>query len=207
MSADNDSTSTTRRRLFKALAAAPVVTTLKPGAALANSSAFQCAQKIVGADEPNLLASSYGPLANLNSNSEGFLYVLLPYLDLQTSPPPGCYGGTLPTGTRYVVAVENAGAYDLYSDVAPGQALAAARISYDGTVFSFFNGGGQPCQETRQPLLGYFALFYAAGDDYATGTPWPKANPSSGSDLQGMTGTCLASVNPDAASALGISRG
>lgn len=43
MSAPDDKISSNRRRLFKALSTAPVVMTLKPGAALATSSAIQCA--------------------------------------------------------------------------------------------------------------------------------------------------------------------
>lgn len=42
MAAHDDKISTNRRRLFKALSAAPVVATLSPGEALANSSAYQC---------------------------------------------------------------------------------------------------------------------------------------------------------------------
>lgn len=45
MAAHDEQISTNRRRLFKALSVAPVVTALKPGAALANSSAYQCAAK------------------------------------------------------------------------------------------------------------------------------------------------------------------
>lgn len=46
MSAPDDKISSNRRRLFKALSTAPVVMTLKPGAALANASAFQCAARL-----------------------------------------------------------------------------------------------------------------------------------------------------------------
>jgi hypothetical protein len=42
MSSKDDQISSNRRRLFKALSAAPVVATLRPGEALANTSAFQC---------------------------------------------------------------------------------------------------------------------------------------------------------------------
>jgi hypothetical protein len=42
MASQDDQISDKRRRLFKALSAAPVVATLRPGEALANTSAFQC---------------------------------------------------------------------------------------------------------------------------------------------------------------------
>jgi hypothetical protein len=42
MATQDNQISDKRRRLFKALSAAPVVATLRPGQALANSSAFQC---------------------------------------------------------------------------------------------------------------------------------------------------------------------
>lgn len=44
-SQDDHQISEQRRRLFKALSAVPVVATLRPGEALANGSAFQCAAK------------------------------------------------------------------------------------------------------------------------------------------------------------------
>ena len=42
MAAQDDKISSNRRKLFKALSAAPVVLTLRPGSALANASAHQC---------------------------------------------------------------------------------------------------------------------------------------------------------------------
>ena len=45
MAAHDDKISTNRRRLFKALSSVPVVMTLRPGSALANSSAYQCVRK------------------------------------------------------------------------------------------------------------------------------------------------------------------
>jgi hypothetical protein len=46
MAAHDDKISNNRRRLFKALSAAPIVATLRPGEALANNSAYQCAMKL-----------------------------------------------------------------------------------------------------------------------------------------------------------------
>lgn len=45
MAVQNDKVSEKRRRLFKALSAVPVVTTLRPGSALAAQSSMQCAAK------------------------------------------------------------------------------------------------------------------------------------------------------------------
>jgi hypothetical protein len=141
-------------------------------------------------------------LETLPSN-ETFLYVLLPYLPESDIPP--CWGGVLPSETNIVVAVFNGTTYELYSDAAPSQLLSAdiTHISYDGTQFQFNNNGGQVCA-SRDGSEGYFALFYSPLDDYATGIPWPKANPDSVMDLQGMTGTCHCSVNPDAAQHVGL---
>lgn len=48
MASDNQPISDKRRRLFKALSAAPVVATLRPGEALARMSSYQCAAQDMG---------------------------------------------------------------------------------------------------------------------------------------------------------------
>lgn len=57
MAAQDNKISGNRRRLFKALSAAPVVMTLRPGSALANASAYQCVTKIVNPAPENRVFS------------------------------------------------------------------------------------------------------------------------------------------------------
>lgn len=52
MASDNQPVSDKRRRLFKALSAAPVVATLKPGEALARMSSYQCLTQDMGHAQP-----------------------------------------------------------------------------------------------------------------------------------------------------------
>jgi hypothetical protein len=53
MASQDDQISDKRRRLFKALSAAPVVATLRPGEALANASLRQCISKNMGEAQSN----------------------------------------------------------------------------------------------------------------------------------------------------------
>ena len=72
MAAHDDKISNNRRRLFKALSAAPVVATLRPGSAAA-SSAYQCAANI-----RKDLTLDPGPVA-AGSMPDNFVYENLSY--------------------------------------------------------------------------------------------------------------------------------
>ena len=74
MTVHDDKISDKRRRLFKALSAAPVVATLQPGSAFANASAFQCSKNI----RDNLTLRP-GPVELGSINTEPFLYNRLTY--------------------------------------------------------------------------------------------------------------------------------
>lgn len=67
MAAEDDRISRNRRRLFKALSAVPVVSTLRPGSALAQNSSLQCLAKIredVAAIEGPVVTGSSVPTPN-----------------------------------------------------------------------------------------------------------------------------------------------
>ena len=84
MAAHDENISQNRRRLFKALSAAPVVATLRPGAALAGSSSYQCL-----IDPPTPSRSIYlEPLPATCGPEEGgcVAYVERPYWE---APPRG----------------------------------------------------------------------------------------------------------------------
>jgi len=186
MTDHDDQISNNRRRLFKALSAAPVVMTLRPGEVLANNSAFQCAEKIADpAQLPNL--EQYGPVT-----TPGFLSVELEYFALGTVDP-ACVLKALSGST--VVPIEGV----LYEISNPGVAISNGFEYTKGAplgtgTLDLLNNGGNVCQ-TITAQVGNFALLdYADGFE---GVPFPKSVPST-PGLQGMTGTCLCSVNPDA---------
>jgi hypothetical protein len=186
---DDEKVSDNRRRLFKALSAAPVVMTLRPGEALANNSAFQCAEKIADPDTlPNL--EQYGP-----TPTTGFLTATLEYFLLPATIPDSCVLSSLTDD--FVVPIGGA----LYRNLQPGDAISTGFIHNPGAgtppaggTLVLLDGDGNACT-TIAASLGEFALLDFA--DGFVGVPFPKANPST-AGLQGMTGTCLCSVNPDA---------
>jgi len=187
MAAHDEKISTNRRRLFKALSSVPVVMTLRPGSALANSSLYQCAEKIADPNtDPTLL--TYGPIP-----TPGFATEMLDYFPLQ-NVPSSCL---LQIASDFVVYIDGA----LYGNLSPGIAITTG-FTYDpgaggagsGTgSLMLLNNVGQTCQ-TIAANSGNFALLDSVTDDNMfTGVPFPKANPLS-PGLQGITGTCLASI-------------
>jgi hypothetical protein len=189
MSADDDKVSGNRRRLFKALSTAPVVMTLRPGEALANNSTFQCAEKIADPNvSPNL--EVYGPVP-----TPGFVTLTYDYFKLE-DVPLNC---ALQITDDFVVAIDEA----LYGNLNPGVAITNGFI-YDpgpggagsGTgTLTLLDGNAQPCGDPLPAIVGEFALLDSLADDgLFTGVAWPKANPNN-PELQGITGTCMASIN------------
>jgi hypothetical protein len=84
MSSKDDQISSNRRRLFKALSAAPVVAAMNPGHALANASAYQCAMKLrENPPRPFLTASQVPNGAVPDENGilsvQGYLYRSVKY--------------------------------------------------------------------------------------------------------------------------------
>ena len=191
MAGNDDKVSDNRRRLFKALSTVPVVMTLRPGEALAINSAFQCADKIADPDTlPNL--DVFGPVP-----TPGFVTLPYDYFEL-VGVPSSCV--LQPTTNDFVVAIDG----ELYGNLNPGVPITSGFV-YDsgpggagsGTgSLTLLDGGGQPCGDPIPATIGQFALLDSVGDDgLFTGVAWPKANPALPSDLQGITGTCLASIN------------
>lgn len=187
MSAPDDKISSNRRRLFKALSTAPVVMTLKPGAALANASAYQCAGKIFNGS-PELTALGPEPTAD---------FVSLPYdYFVLTDIPAGCVIQPTASG-EFVVYIDGA----LYRNTQPGVAVTAGFVYAPGAgegtgtgTLTLLDGSNNSCK-VISATAGHFALLDdVASDNVFTGVAYPKANPTM-PNVQGITGTCLASIN------------
>lgn len=102
MAAHDEKISQNRRKLFKALSAAPVVATLAPGQAAAQASAFQCLNNIVGeTTPPTPLLSSGVPISDPGAPGEiggdGSTYAYMPVPTWTIVNPPD---GVVPGATK-----------------------------------------------------------------------------------------------------------
>lgn len=199
MAAHDDKISSNRRKLFKALSAAPVVMTLRPGAALANASAYQCLNN--PSTPADYLPNTSANTATCNIGEECFAYQEKRYwnvddgtkvagVDSNTANWPqevrDLLGLTLvetELGTYITLGsdVINSDLLDLYGD-------GKLRIKdLQGTAYL----------EEIPARTGLFLVLVEPLDD---GTRidiagiYP-AQTQTGS-LQGITGTCLASIHP-----------
>jgi hypothetical protein len=216
MASKDDQISDKRRRLFKALSAAPIVATLRPGEALASHSAYQCAAKIADpAQDPNLDPDNYS-----SSQLDGFLRKQFDFFVWPVSVANNCVevlqNSSFP-GTN-VVAVPRDGVttpasnadVDLYRYTPPpsmsmtppalGTPITGDErlaLVYDPTVAPSTltldkQGGGGGCQ-VLVASTGYFAVLFDS-DSLTAVTTYPIPATSS-AQLQGMTHTCLCSFD------------
>jgi hypothetical protein len=85
MAAHDEKISSNRRRLFKALSATPVVLTLRPGSALANSSIVQCLADGFASDAGTQDFVPSG--ASCSQGDDCFAYAPLTYWEVPDQPP------------------------------------------------------------------------------------------------------------------------
>lgn len=148
MAAHDETISQNRRKLFKALSAAPVVATLAPGQAAAQQSAFQCLLKIAGENpsDPQMLPPSLRPDAGMAcADGDCFAYLPVPKWDI-VNPPPVVNPGsskmcpvTHPLLGKTLAAVPTTGTADpgtygnfVFMDVATGTPVTEQNlIQYD----------------------------------------------------------------------------
>jgi len=193
MAAHDDKISDNRRRLFKALSAAPVVMTLRPGSALANTSAYQCLATDTTTDfipEPS---------ATTCTGEEGcFAYQLLTYWEVPTSSSCSLGGQTI---------VEVSSRFYTLSGLD-----VTTSVWKDGVNLDIVIGGGcnASAYQDIPPKQGYFLVLVEpvdAGGASVSGTSgeavnivpagvYPKTQHAG--NFQGITQTCLLSINPGA---------
>lgn len=196
MAAHDDKISTNRRRLFKALSSVPVVMTLRPGSALANTSAYQCVTDIAAKPDPvNLFHPNTMPGACSDSDL-CYAYQERKYWDVSGCGYPG---------TPAIVVETQPGVY------VTGDGFVAMPTFASGALTGFTVGG---TPYTCASLVSQQGLFLVVGTPTpdavsATGFQYtgvyPQQSPSAGGQM-GITGTCLNSV-PNSVGSFTIAKG
>jgi len=188
MAAHEEKISSKRRKLFKALSAAPVVMTLRPGDAVANNSAFQCAEKILdpGAD-PNLAALGPTPPPTTDFVFETYDYFML------NDVPDTCSLSDLTDD--FVVYIDSI----LYGNNNPGIAITTGFTYEAGSAvappkLTLLKPDGTDCTVIEGSAGNFALLDNVVEDGQFQGVAFPKADPL-GPNMQGITGTCMASIN------------
>jgi hypothetical protein len=185
MSSKDDQISSNRRRLFKALSAAPVVATLRPGEALANTSAYQCAENIVNGNTP---LTEMGP----NTVTDGFWAMSFPYY-----PKTNTDGffvkitGSFNDSGVWLEASDGGAWYDESGPLPVGWTATVG-----GELLTVTNAEGNTVDTCSRALED--GRFVVLGDLYpSTGTfvargVYPQMDSGDG---DGITGTCMASMH------------
>jgi len=200
MAAHEEKISGKRRKLFKALSAAPAVVTLSPGSALATDSAFQCALKIADGD-PNL--TQPGPVV-----TDGFVDATLTHWAIADGE--GVDDGTgenqdipCPIDASVEFIVEINGVF--YDSANPGQpsTLNVAISTTNSNILEVMDSSDVVCM-TIVGKPGNFAVLGAISSDgqsfEALGV-YPQRDPAVDN---GITGTCMTSL-VDAGKFIGLS--
>ncbi len=197
MSAPDDKISSNRRRLFKALSTAPVVMTLKPGAALANASSMQCLLKESGTVTQKFHLK---PASAASCSPPGcFAYLEQVYWDLSsnTTVPAALQGKIVvetAVGTQssnpWVMNTDGTGAGPLADLVTPGGFV----YSVSGTTLNITPTAGSLIQ-----LTGQYGLFLAIGgpDDptsphgFVATSVFPRGDTAGPLANDKLSGSCL----------------
>jgi len=199
-----------RRRLFKALTAAPAVMTLRPGSALANQSAYQCLQN--GAN-----IAEWHDAAWLKANSppckDGdvcYAYSPRTYIDIRegtqvteevdgVDKPVPCP----PYGPVFVLLDNIWVDFNMY-DVTH----LVSRV--DGKYVLKTLDLDKNCREDIPEREGLFAVIghaYDEGTKFAIDGVYPEKTLAGVEDAQGITGTCLDSFAPGMSNSYTLSKG
>ncbi len=199
MAAHDDKIASNRRRLFKALAATPVVMTLRPGAALANASAYQCLAKdtVVDSIAPADTASLCGP------DEDCFAYLLLDYWAVPDTAPETPDATCIDLRAAVVVETRPGVFVTTTNDVVTARVVKNG----DGTLnVMSAASAGVVCYSNVPKSQGYFLVLGETIDDPTTGAPvgydltntLPFPERAHTADFQGITQTCLLSIDPNA---------
>lgn len=166
MAAHDEKISNNRRRLFKALSAAPVVATLRPGAAMAGTSSYQCLIEPPVPATPVYLQPL--PPTCVGGDSGCVAYVERPYW---VAPDPPCrqnWNAVVDpgsTGSEYIVIYDPGDPADPSTSQfgkleVPGYAYTPftppTNWAVDGTVLSYPKNSQLDCELTAK--TGYFLL-------------------------------------------------
>ena len=199
MAARDEKISNNRRRLFKALSAAPVVATLKPGSALATSSAYQCLNS--GHDISNWHPDDWTHVNDACTGGEPcYVYEYRNYIDTNDVNPHR--GRSCPTFHNIIVEIRPGKFMDM-----DGRDVTYFIGQHSDGRKMIYNSSNKVCKRRIKVRQGLFAKVGYANSDktefhFAGTVPERKI----GGGYQGITGTCLNSLIPGA-SAKVLSRG
>jgi hypothetical protein len=194
MSAPDDKISSNRRRLFKALSTAPVVMTLKPGAALANASSMQCLLKESGEVTQKFHLKETAQCISTGS-TEGagcFAYLKQRYWDVSANTQLPAFNGKIIVDTDVVGTTPNL----WVMNKADGADAVQLTVDYTltGNVLTLTGTDGAPV--TTEAHIG---LFLAIGGPDSTTNPtmfvadsvFPRGDTASAAANDKLSGSCL----------------
>jgi len=197
MAAHDDKVSVNRRRLFKALSAAPVVVTLSPGSALAQSSAYQCLL-----NDPQIAEFRETGVECGTTDSNCFAYAELFYWEIQDDLDPCGLG--LSNGNWLVEIDATNKIYATYPDGDVVDVTVELDTSAPVPDTWIVSTGAGNCYSGLERKTGNFLLTAPLTPDgtQPTGYDLTQVKPSFvqpiSADVRGISQTCLMSVNPSA---------
>ncbi len=194
MAAHDDQISKNRRRLFKALSAAPVVMTLRPGSALAQGSAFQCLENDPPATQ--FISSTEEMLCDVTDNCSA--YADLFFWEIPDVPPQAACALQ---GGETLVQTDP----DTYVTFPDGVEVDVNVVASQGQpgLWDIFpeSSSAIPCYEGVSQQRGNFRVVAPLTLDqqgYDLTSVQPDFIQPQNPDAVGITQTCLMSVDPDA---------
>jgi len=190
MATQDDKISNNRRRLFKALSAAPVVATLKPGEALAALSSYQCAANLrddltlstgpevvesddncyTGPDnfcyEPRVVFEFAGPLLDSGGSAVDTTGVdITPsFTVVYADEVPADPGTITETSGAFLLVNEGGGAFATDGETLISNLSGGAYFSVAGGVMTIFNAGLVACYEATYVVKGLAIVGYTTSD-------------------------------------------
>jgi hypothetical protein len=205
MAAPDNESRQNRRRVLKAISTAPVVATLHSGSAFATASAYQC----IDNDDPVIRA--FLPSEDPGSTNAKYVYELHDWWEVTSVPDPTC-DSRIVVGTR-IVGIGNNGTVQYVTFDGDVITSDVVLLQNDTLQIGGTTPGKLPCGSTGpRQANGKFLLFVEPVKHADNGGLIP-ANPSEATGIeiqgiypvkqsdgvnQGITGTCLVSVNPGA---------
>lgn len=196
MAAHDDKISTNRRRLFKALSSVPVVMTLRPGSALANTSAYQCL-----ADGKISNWHKYDwPHINMPCPNDGgtacYAYEYRNYINAKEGTAVS--GVSCIQGLHHILIEVGGDGSESYLDFNGNMASSYVGVDpADNALRVLINGSGDVCKTGIPVRRGLFAVVGHADEGKTTFTVdgvFPEYRIEDTNGYQGITGTCMNSI-------------
>jgi hypothetical protein len=210
MGTQDDKISNNRRRLAKALSAAPVVATLSPGEALATHSSYQCIAKIREHTHVSTFIDCNGSCADDIDPNEGYAYQQFWFFDPAdgSKVPNDTAPRTCPIGSSGIIVhvdVAGGGFFNLSgTDVSDSVLRSGTDSAPTLNIYNLNIGNGEQSDSTLclTGIPGQKGLFAVVVKPIITGGDekgaefvgfYPQTDPNVNPN-QLMTGTCWTSI-------------